>query len=53
MTFRLMQLAVLLLQFEKRLSQLVGEIIYKDEFIQTDNEDAYFYSPYADLLGIQ
>ncbi|MDB5227150.1 MAG: hypothetical protein JWN78_1343 [Bacteroidota bacterium] len=43
----------LLLSFEKRLSQLVSEIIYNDEFIQTNNEDAYVYSPYADLLGIQ
>lgn len=43
----------LLLHFEKRLAQLVGEIVFKEEFfIQTDNENAYQYSPYADLLGI-
>ena len=35
------------------LSQLVSEIVYKDEyFSQTENENAYIYSPYADLLGI-
>jgi hypothetical protein len=43
----------LLLRFEKRLSMLVSNIIYKEEFfIQSDNENAYKYSPYADLLGI-
>ena len=43
----------ILLQFEKRLSKLVSDIIYKDPFFtQTDNENAYQYSVYADLLGI-
>ena len=43
----------ILLQFEKRLSQLVSDIIYKNSFFtQTDNENAYQYSVYADLLGI-
>jgi hypothetical protein len=43
----------LLLQFEVRLSKLVSEIIYKEPFFtQTTNENAYQYSPYADLLGI-
>jgi hypothetical protein len=43
----------LLLRFEMRLSQLVSAIIYKDEFfIQSENENAYKYSAYADLLGI-
>jgi hypothetical protein len=43
----------LLLHFEKRLSALVTDIIYKDEyFTQTENENAYKFSAYAGLLGI-
>ena len=43
----------LLLSFEQRLSQLVSEIVYKETyFTQTQNEKAYEYSPYADLLGM-
>lgn len=43
----------LLLHFEKRLSILVSEIINKEiHFTQTQNEKAYEYSPYADLLGM-
>jgi Fe-S-cluster formation regulator IscX/YfhJ len=43
----------LLLSFEKRLSTLVSDIIYKDDyFLQSTNEDAYQYSVYANLLGI-
>jgi len=43
----------LLLLFEKRLSLLVSDIIYKeDSFIQSTNEDAYEYSVYAEILGI-
>ena len=42
-----------LLHFEERLAALVSNIIYKDAyFTQTENEDAYQYSVYADLLGI-
>ena len=43
----------LLLSFEKRLSDLLSEIIYKqDSFIQSENKNAYDYSPYADMLGV-
>jgi CRISPR/Cas system-associated exonuclease Cas4 (RecB family) len=43
----------LLLHFEKRLSGLVSDIVYKEShFIQTENENAYQYSVYSDLLGI-
>ncbi len=43
-----------LLQFEKRLSQLVSDISYKNPlFTQTDNEYAYQYSVYASLLGLE
>jgi hypothetical protein len=43
----------LLLHFEQRLSALVSDIIYKDEyFTQSSNENAYQYSVYADMLGI-
>lgn len=43
----------LLLRFEKRLSTLLSNIIYKDEyFIPTNNKKAYDVSAYADLLGI-
>lgn len=43
----------LLLHFEKRLAALVSNIIYKDSyFTQTENENAYQYSVYSDLLGI-
>ena len=43
----------LLLSFEKRLSTLVSDIIYKEDyFLQSTNEDAYQYSVYANLLGI-
>lgn len=43
----------LLLHFEKRLTALVSDIIYKNPvFLQSDNENAYQYSVYAELLGI-
>lgn len=43
----------LLLCFEKRLSQLVSNIVYKEtHFIQSENSTAYQYSVYADMLGI-
>lgn len=43
----------LLLSFEKRLSQLISTIVYKDGFFtQSDNERSYRHSPYADLLGV-
>lgn len=43
----------LLLHFENRLSTLVSDIIYKEEyFIQSTNDNAYQYSVYAELLGI-
>jgi len=43
----------LLLQFEKRLSKLVSDIIYKEKsFTQSANENAYQYSVYADMLGM-
>lgn len=43
----------LLLQFEQRLSSLLSDIIYREEwFLQNGEEDAYRYSPYADLLGM-
>lgn len=43
----------LLLIFEKRLSQLISNIVYKDAyFTQSDKELSYQYSPYADLLGL-
>ena len=41
----------LLKQFENRLSTLLSDIIYKNPyFIQTDNEKAYEYSVYKELL---
>jgi ATP-dependent helicase/DNAse subunit B len=43
----------LLLHFEKRLAELVSDIIYKNPvFLQSENENAYQYSVYAELLGI-
>lgn len=43
----------LLLQFEQRLSSLVSNIIYKEPFfVQSEQEDAYQYSVYSNLLGI-
>lgn len=43
----------LLLHFEKRLSLLVSSILYKDSFFtQSENENAYQYSVYGDLLGL-
>ena len=43
----------LLLHFEKRLAELVSDIIYKNPvFVQSENENAYQYSVYAELLGI-
>ncbi len=43
----------LLFSFEKRLSQLISDIVYKDGyFTQSDKELSYQHSPYADLLGI-
>lgn len=43
----------LLLHFEKRLSKLISEIVYEvPYFIQSEDEKAYQYSPYAELLGI-
>ncbi len=44
--------ASLLAIFEKKLGELLSEIIYeKDSFDMSDKEDAYAYSPYAELLG--
>ena len=38
---------------EKRLAELVSDIIYKNPvFLQSENENAYQYSVYAELLGI-
>ncbi len=43
----------LLLKFEERLAQLISEIIYENPFfIQSDNELAYQYGAYGDLLGM-
>jgi CRISPR/Cas system-associated exonuclease Cas4 (RecB family) len=43
----------LLLLFEKRLSMLVSDLIYKNPtFTQSENEYAYEYSVYAELMGI-
>ncbi len=43
----------LLIRFEERLSALVSDIIYKNpDFAQSENETAYQYSVYADLLGM-
>lgn len=43
----------LLLIFEKRLSQLISNIVYKEAyFTQSDKKLSYQYSPYADLLGL-
>lgn len=43
----------LLLHFEKRLAALVSDIIYKNPvFLQSENENAYQYSVYTELLGI-
>jgi hypothetical protein len=44
----------LLLMFEERLSKLISNIVYKEPcFIQTENKNAYEYSVYADLLGLE
>ena len=43
----------LLLLFEKRLSMLVSDLIYKNPtFTQSENEYAYEFSVYAELMGI-
>lgn len=40
--------------FEKRLSKLISELIYENPyFIQSENELAYQYGVYGDLLGIK
>lgn len=43
----------LLLSFEQKLSLLVSDIIYKNTyFTQSTNENAYQYSVYADMIGM-
>lgn len=43
----------LLLAFEERLSNLVSEIIYMNpNFTQSSNENAYEYSIYAEMIGM-
>ncbi len=43
----------LLERFEEKLSELISNIIYKEPyFTQSENNAAYKYSPYANLLGL-